>query len=475
MTRDIDKRDTEELFPSPARNKRGNCVLCSVLTVFLVASIASLVFLIIWIIAFPAPATPKPVPCDDPCTIVLAESMPWNLTFQAKSPYYQSTFSVWKRLISSARDTVDISSMYWTLRGEDVFNDTSAQEGEEIFRDLMAAGTTGNVSIRIALNKPSEDAPDQDTKELVAKGAAVVHILDFDRLLGGGILHTKFWVVDNQHFYLGSANMDYRSLTQVKEVGVGVFNCSCLAKDLKKLFQVYWYLGTNDSTIPPKWPSQYSTAYNMDSPMQVKLNGTDADVFIGSSPPEFCPEGRTSDIDGLIHVINSAQKYVYIAVMDYVPEMKYSHPKLYWDIIDAKLREVAFNRKINVSLLGSYWNHTSQDMLVFLKSLAELGVDGRFNIHVKLFRVPAYTPIEHRIPFSRVSHNKYMVTDNAAYVGTSNWSGSYFVKTGGASLVVNQTMAQEHSSNVTLQQQLKALFERDWNSEHATPILSGQD
>ncbi|XP_072168411.1 5'-3' exonuclease PLD3-like [Diadema setosum] len=147
----------------------------------------------------------------------------------------------------------------------------------------------------------------------------------------------------------------------------------------------------------------------------------------------------------------------------------------YWDIIDAKLREVAFNRRISVSLLGSYWNHTSQDMLVFLKSLAELGVDSRFNIHVKLFRVPAYTPVEHRIPFSRVSHNKYMVTDNAAYVGTSNWSGSYFVKTGGASLVVNQTMAQQHSSNVTLQQQLKALFERDWNSEHATPILSGQD
>jgi phospholipase D3/4 len=30
-----------------------------------------------------------------------------------------------------------------------------------------------------------------------------------------GVLHTKFWVVDQTHFYLGSANMDWRSLTQV--------------------------------------------------------------------------------------------------------------------------------------------------------------------------------------------------------------------------------------------------------------------
>lgn len=32
----------------------------------------------------------------------------------------------------------------------------------------------------------------------------------------GGIVHTKLWVVDQKHFYLGSANMDWRSLSQVK-------------------------------------------------------------------------------------------------------------------------------------------------------------------------------------------------------------------------------------------------------------------
>lgn len=31
----------------------------------------------------------------------------------------------------------------------------------------------------------------------------------------GGIVHTKLWVVDQKHFYVGSANMDWRSLSQV--------------------------------------------------------------------------------------------------------------------------------------------------------------------------------------------------------------------------------------------------------------------
>lgn len=35
------------------------------------------------------------------------------------------------------------------------------------------------------------------------------------RQLTGGVLHSKFWVVDGRHIYVGSANMDWRALTQV--------------------------------------------------------------------------------------------------------------------------------------------------------------------------------------------------------------------------------------------------------------------
>ncbi|CAM6001212.1 unnamed protein product [Sphagnum balticum] len=38
--------------------------------------------------------------------------------------------------------------------------------------------------------------------------------LNIRRLFGMGIMHAKFFVVDQRHFYLGSANVDWRSMNQ---------------------------------------------------------------------------------------------------------------------------------------------------------------------------------------------------------------------------------------------------------------------
>lgn len=47
--------------------------------------------------------------------------------------------------------------------------------------------------------------------------------MNFTALMGSGVLHTKLWVVDQKHVYIGSANMDWRSLTEVKVV-FGLFS-----------------------------------------------------------------------------------------------------------------------------------------------------------------------------------------------------------------------------------------------------------
>ena len=64
--------------------------------------------------------------------------------------------------------------------------------------------------------------------------------------------------------------------------------------------------------------------------------------------------------------------------------------------------------------------------------------------------------------------------------GTSNWSGDYFINTGGIGLVINETSSDNtvhsgnadntvHSGNTdnTVQQQLTDVFLRDWNSQYA--------
>ena len=48
--------------------------------------------------------------------------------------------------------------------------------------------------------------------------------------------------------------------------------------------------------------------------------------------------------------------------------------------------------------------------------------------------------------------------------GTSNWSGDYFISTGGISCTVRST---EPTAITALQEQLKGVFERDWLSHYA--------
>lgn len=57
-------------------------------------------------------------------------------------------------------------------------------------------------------------------------------------------------------------------------------------------------------------------------------------------------------------------------------------------------------------------------------------------------------------------------------VGTSNWSGDYFISTGGLSCTISDTaQAQSGSSSApSVQQQLKLVFERDWNSPYTVTV-----
>lgn len=75
-----------------------------------------------------------------------------------------------------------------------------------------------------------------------------------------------------------------------------------------------------------------------------------------------------------------------------------------------------------------------------------------------------------KIPYARVNHNKYMVTDNTAFIGTSNWSGDYFIDTAGVSFVLHDPVFDRNQSEATLRSELQAVFERDWNSSYAFPL-----
>uniref|UniRef100_A0A8C5WEA0 5'-3' exonuclease PLD3 n=1 Tax=Leptobrachium leishanense TaxID=445787 RepID=A0A8C5WEA0_9ANUR len=404
--------------------------------------------------------------CDDPCQFVLAESIPEGLVYDANATFNPSTFQAWMTLLSAAQTSVDIASFYWTLTNNDTRTQApSASQGEQILQGLVKLGQRG-VKLRVAVNPSNSPTKDADINALRDSGAEV-RVVDLPQLTKG-VLHTKFWVVDKKHLYIGSANMDWRSLTQVKELGSSVYNCSCLAQDLQKIFDVYWTLGSPNATIPSPWPANYSTLYNKETPMEVTLNNTASNVYLSSSPPPLSPAGRTDDIEALLNIIDDAKKFVDIAVMDYTPTQEFVYPKRYWPLIDEHLRRAVYERGVSVRLLISCWKNSKPYMFPFLSSLDALySKQSHLHIQVKIFVVPS-TDEQKKIPFARVNHNKYMVTDRVAYIGTSNWCGDYFMRTAGVALVVNQTNAVNATG--TIQESLTTVFERDWFSNYSWPL-----
>ncbi|EOA92956.1 Phospholipase D3, partial [Anas platyrhynchos] len=103
--------------------------------------------------------------------------------------------------------------------------------------------------------------------------------------------------------------------------------------------------------------------------------------------------------------------------MSYLPTMEFSYPKRFWPAIDNHLRKAVFERRVKIRLLVGCWPHSKAEMFPFLKSLAAVGDNRtRYSVEVRLFMVPS-SEAQARIPYARVNHNKYMVTEKAAYIG----------------------------------------------------------
>ena len=112
-------------------------------------------------------------------------------------------------------------------------------------------------------------------------------------------------------------------------------------------FEVYWHLG-GTKHVPKKWPNTFSTKINLDSPLAVEnsVDGQILNIYLGSSPKPFCPNGRSDDLSILIHAITSAEKFIYVAVSDYAPMNVFGKIRKPWLILDDLLREGIMNMEI---------------------------------------------------------------------------------------------------------------------------------
>uniref|UniRef100_A0AAY4EWG6 PLD phosphodiesterase domain-containing protein n=1 Tax=Denticeps clupeoides TaxID=299321 RepID=A0AAY4EWG6_9TELE len=266
-----------------------------------------------------------------------------------------------------------------------------------------------------------------------------------------GHIHSSFWLVDRKHIYIGSGSMTWKSLATRKELGVIVYNCSCLALDLHRIFSFFWQLQHKDY-IPSIWSKRVTALYSKDEPLLVHLNSSDAVVYVSSSPDLFCAKDRTRDIDAIQRVILEAKKFIYVSVTNYLPLVwKTSNGQQYWSIIDEALREALVLRRVRVYLLISLWKKTHPLTYNFVTSLKSLCL-GLENCSLDVV-----SDI-----LANVNNNKYIIKPN------------HFLSATIGIFIVTRKL----EGRPTILDQVKAAFERDWFSHDAKRlqdlILSGR-
>ncbi|XP_053713968.1 inactive phospholipase D5 isoform X1 [Synchiropus splendidus] len=400
--------------------------------------------------------------CSRDCQGVVVENVPEELSLLV-SRNHVPLMAGFHMLLDQAKYSVEVVSPVWNLNSWDQMS-SAAKQGQSLFQRLLGLKSRG---VRLKITSGLTNSAELKT---LAAHNAEVHFVNMTAFTRGG-LHSSFWVVDRTHIYVGSADMDWRSFSKRKELGVMMFNCSCLALDLHRIFSFYWQLHERDY-IPNIWSKRVTALYGAHNSLELQINDAEASAYVSTSPELFCAKDRTRDVDAIYDVIQRANTFVYISVTDYLPLLSQrsrgNHVTRYWSPLDEAIREAVVLRGVRVRLLISFWEKTHPLTFNFVASLKSLCMHlQNCSVEVRFFWHKEQTEDDHYNP----NHNKYVVTDNALYVGNHDWVGSNFAVNAGVGLVIKM----ENHFRAQLREQVKAAFERDWLSRYAKSLHSGKE
>ncbi|KAG1684369.1 Cytoplasmic dynein 2 heavy chain 1 [Nymphon striatum] len=359
------------------------------------------------------------------CQYVIVETIPKAFTSNVSEKYdHVTTFQSWMNLIAKAQREIHIISSNIALKFSNI-----SDQNENLSTSKLLARSSVQVheitiifyTFKLRIRNKHDDL----------KGATIIEAVQSKKTP-----ETQLWLVDNSHLYMGSASMGRNLISEAKELGIVIYNCSCIGEDMEKIFQDYWQKSIQQTKTPFKTRVERqrcsNSKYNMSNPMKIAFNSTEeSQLYIAGSTPEHCLIGRTSDIEAIISVIENAHSFIFIAIMEYIPLILHSNPKRFWSVIDDKLREAAYMRGVFIKILVNYGESSSPAMLPFLKSLSALTST---NISIDV-----------------VSRS-------------SSWSGDSLVEDNGIAIVINVTSKKDGRKR-TIRDQLEAIFKRDWNSK----------
>ena len=347
-------------------------------------------------------------------TVSFVESVPAETTLDL--PDLREAADVWPAVIAAARHRIQVASFYYSRIGDG--KEAAAPDGTpDRLRpalDALAAAAARGVSVQMLADaKFLKTYPEVPALFGGIKGAEV-RILDAGRLWGG-ILHAKYMLVDDDAFFVGSQNWDWRALDQIHELGVLVRQPE-LAARLRSVYDLDWQLAEDpEAAAQLSEPVPATNLFDLPGSALHTDGGAVVQGIVAASPRQALPDGVPWDLPLLVDLIDSAQDSVHLQLLSYGTT---DRDKRLFDDLDRALRRASV-RGVDVRIILANWSKTEYKV-PWLKSLAVLP-----HIEIRFTNIPEYS--RGFIPFARVEHAKYLTVDGRGlWIGTSNWSRDYF-------------------------------------------------
>lgn len=423
------------------------------------------------------------------CTYIV-ETIPSDLNFRPA----HSIAAALLRLVNETEHSIDLSAMYWTLltsshtaeiEGLSIgrLEQLGAKNGRLLHNALEAALQRG---VRLRVLQPSNFSSDSnpEIEDFAARYPDLVQITTVSPTAwyDGGIMHQKLWVFDNRSAYIGSANMDWRSFAQVKELGVIIENNPAIAQSVAAHLANWRQFATMEVTAvsitdPISGDKHHVPAWSARVPADRRLPNPFPPItplgepIITTSPPELCENGRCDDGETLLRSINDAQERISIEVMNFLPTARSQQgddgsvrAPLWQPLIMNALLRAVVQRGVHVRLLVGQWAYSKPTTTAYLQAMQAMADASLLDktvphgkLEIRRFILSGWdrTAGSKRLypDYSRVNHAKFIVTEQRINIGTSNFTWDYFSQTGGCSF---------NSGDGALVTQLQDIFDRDW-------------
>ena len=366
------------------------------------------------------------------CDFEIVESIPVEIKLD--NPEIRNTVTVWLEMIGGATATLDIEQFY--------IANTAGAALEPVIRAIETAARRG-VNVRVLVDARMAKTYPETLERLNRQTGIQVRTTDRYNQ-GGGVQHSKFFVVDHREVFIGSQNFDWRALDHIHEIGLRIRHQD-YARRMTELFELDWQQSKGE-------PISARASSSHGDWLTLQPVGTEPIFFLATASPEKnIPSSMQPDLPQIVHLINHANKRVFIQLLTYSPSVRGGAN---FTTLEEALIQAA-KRGADVRLLCSDWC-TKSDEIPYLKKLVQLP-----GIQVTLSTIPEWS--QGYIPFARVEHCKYMIVDDSlSWIGSSNWEKNYFSDSRNVGIIIR---------NSQVNALLGSIFLKSWDGQYVQTVV----